>query len=47
MTNNTFKEIIIVADRFMREVVENSGNVTIKGLNVKIIDYERDVLLKL
>jgi 7-cyano-7-deazaguanine tRNA-ribosyltransferase len=46
-TNNTFEEIIIVADRFMHEVVKNSGNVTIKGLNVKIIDYERDVLLKL
>jgi hypothetical protein len=45
---NHFEEIIIVADRFMQEIVKDETNsMAIKKLNPKIFDYEQDIIFQL
>jgi 7-cyano-7-deazaguanine tRNA-ribosyltransferase len=48
LTINRFEEIIIVADHFMRQVVDHEDdNKAVKKLNPKIIDYRQDIILQL
>ena len=47
LTMNHFEEIIIVADRFMQEIVKDeTNNFLIKKLNPKIFDYEQDIIFQ-
>ncbi|MDQ3868533.1 MAG: tRNA guanosine(15) transglycosylase TgtA [Thermoproteota archaeon] len=48
--NNNFEEIIIVADTFMRQIVDDHryDNIPlIKKLNPKVFDYDHDIITKL
>jgi hypothetical protein len=48
LSTNMFEEIIIVADHFMRQVVEHEDdNKAVKKLNPKIIDYRQDIIFQL
>jgi 7-cyano-7-deazaguanine tRNA-ribosyltransferase len=50
IVNNNFEEIIIVADTFMRQIVNDQhyNNIPlIKKLNPKIFDYTHDIITKL
>jgi 7-cyano-7-deazaguanine tRNA-ribosyltransferase len=48
LSTNRFEEIIIVADHFMRQVVDHEDdNKAVKKLNPKIIDYRQDIILQL
>jgi 7-cyano-7-deazaguanine tRNA-ribosyltransferase len=50
IVNNNFEEIIIVADTFMRQIVDDDyyNNIPlIKKLNPKVFDYDHDIITKL
>ena len=50
IVNNNFEEIIIVADNFMRQVIDDNfyNNIpTIKKLNPKVFDYDYNIITKL
>jgi 7-cyano-7-deazaguanine tRNA-ribosyltransferase len=48
LSTNRFEEIIIVADHFMRQVVEHEDdNKAVKKLSPKIIDYTQDIIFQL
>ena len=50
IVNNNFEEIIIVADTFMRQIVNDQhyNNIPlIKKLNPKVFDYDHDIITKL
>jgi hypothetical protein len=50
IVNNNFEEIIIVANTFMRQIVNDQhyNNLPlIKKLNPKVFDYDHDIITKL
>ncbi|HET6799034.1 MAG TPA: hypothetical protein VFH25_00600, partial [Nitrososphaeraceae archaeon] len=50
IVNNNFEEIIIIADNFMRQIVDDNfyNNIpTIKKLNPKVYDYDYNIITKL
>ena len=50
IVNNNFEEIIIVADTFMRQIVDDhhyDSISLIKKLNPKVFDYDQDIITKL
>ena len=42
LTENNFKQIIIVADQFIKSIITNDRTL-LKNLDAKVIDYGKDV----